>query len=309
VFLLSYFTYCFGMMRTVKSSHRRPLSKRSFLLLLVGILATALVATVMQVLPKARADTVNDVQVTQHDAEVSLRAGTATCVVRNRVTFQGDEKKVSQFVESVSKSARDLGMKAEASAGSNPPPGLTLTDLILSSEFELTQYAIAPENCSTEKTVVAHRGRKVLELPSWARGLIAAVAGVVVYLAVALAIVALFTFLAPEFIIWGDIIGGCVGGFASSFVSDWVKGVPMATNLTSAAVLCIVGAIAEVAVGTVRRQIVDTLRREVQDGLTRVVNMSVSRGTGLAASEVADVGVSFRTVSTRFADAIEEIPV
>ena len=305
MFLLSYFTYCFGMINTVKSPHRRPFSKRSLLLLLVGILAAALVATVMQVLPKARADTVNDVQVTQHDAEVSLKAGaTATCVVRNRATFQGDEKKVSQFVESASKSARDLGMKAEASAGSNPSPGLTSTDLILSYEFELTQYAIAPENCSTEKTIEAHRGRKVLELPSWARGMIAAVAGIVVYLAVVFAVTALFTFLAPEFIIWGEVIGGCVGGFASSFVSNWIKGVPQATNLTASAVQCIAGAVLNVTFGAVRRQMVDSVRGEVQDSLSRVTSMAMSRGTSTAASEVADFSASFRAISERFYDAI-----
>ena len=310
MFLLSYFTYCFGMINTVKSPHWRPFSKRSLLLLFVGILAAALVATVMQVLPKARADAVNDVQVAQYDAEASLKAGaTATCVIRNRATFQGDGRKVSQFVESASKSARDLGMKAEASAGSSPSPGLTSTDLILSYEFELTQYAIAPESCSTEKTVVAHRGRKAMELPSWARGMIAAVAAITVYLAVVFAVTALFAFLAPEFMIWGEVIGGCIGGFASSFVSNWFNGVPQAANLTASAVQCVAGAVLNVTLGTIKQQMIDVLCKEVQDGLSRVVSMAISRGTGAATSEVAEIGVSFRTVSTRFSDALAaELP-
>ena len=246
----------------------------------------------MQVIPKAHADTVNDVQVTQHDAEVSLKAGaTATCVVRNRTTFEGDEKKVSQFVESASKSARDLGMKAEAGAGSSPPPGLTSTDLILSYEFELTQYAIAPENCSTEKTIDAHRGRKVLELPSWARGMVAAVTGIAVYLAVVLAFTALFTFLAPEFLVWGEIIGGCVGGFASSFVSDWIKGVPQAANLTAAAVQCIAGALLNVTLSAVKQQMIDALRKGTQDSLTNVTSEAIARGPG---SPDSVFNISFR---------------
>jgi hypothetical protein len=246
----------------------------------------------MQVLPKARADAVNDVQVTQHDAEASLKSGaTATCVIRNRTTFEGAEKRVSQFIESASKSARDLGMKAEASAGSSPSPGLTSTDLILSYEFELTQYAIAPENCSTEKTIEAHRGRKVLELPSWARGMVAAVAGIAVYLAVVFAVTAWFTFLAPEFLVWGEIIGGCVGGFASSFASDWIKGVPQAANLTAAAVQCIAGALLNVTLSAVKQQMIDSLRKGTQDSLTNVTSMAMAGGPG---SPDSVFNISFR---------------
>ena len=112
----------------------------------------------MEVRPQARADTVNGVQVTQHDAEAWLKAGTtATCVIADTATLQGDEKGVSDFVDAVSKSARDLGMKVTAGGG-NVGSGLSQTHLSLSYEFELTQYAVSPESCSTEKTVEAHGG-------------------------------------------------------------------------------------------------------------------------------------------------------
>jgi len=47
------------------------------------------------------------------------------------------------------------------------------------------------------------------------------------------AVTALFAFLAPEFMVWGEVIGGCVGGFASSYVSNWINRVPQAANLTT----------------------------------------------------------------------------
>ena len=50
--------------------------------------------------------------------------------------------------------------------------------------------------------------------------MVAAAAAIAVYLGVVFAVTASFAFLAPEFMVWGEIIGGCIGGFASAFVSN-----------------------------------------------------------------------------------------
>jgi hypothetical protein len=314
MFPLSCSTYCFGMINTVRSPHGRPFSKRRLLLPLVGILAAAVVVTAMQVRPQAHAAAVNDVQVTEHGAEASLKDGpTATCVIRSRSTFQGEENRVSDFVESASRSARDLGMKVETGAGA-PAPGRVSTDLILSYEFELTRYAIAPENCSTEKAIDAHRGRKAIELPSWARGMVAALTAIIVYLAVVFSVTALFAFVAPEFMIWGEIIGGCIGGFASSFVSNFINGVPQAANLTSSTVQCVAGAVLNVTIGTLKQQMIESVRGHLVDAisrvgsirvdsLSRVVSMAISRGSG----RPAEVVESFRTAGSVLSEALGEV--
>jgi hypothetical protein len=291
------------MIYTVKTSHRRSVSKKPFLLPLVGILVVAVVATVMQVRPQARADTVNGVQVTQHDAEAWLKAGTtATCVITDTATLQGDEKRVGDFVDAVSKSARDLGMKVTVGGG-NVGPGLFQAHLSLSYEFELTQNAISPESCSTEKAVEAHRGRMVVQLPNWARGMVAAAAAVAVYLGVVFAVTALFAFLAPEFTVWGELIGGCIGGFASSFVSNWLNRVPQDANLTASAVQCVAGAVLNVTLGSLKRQMLDALRANVQHSLSRVVSMAISRGAGPA----EEIDESFRTAASTLSAAMEEL--
>ena len=322
MFPLSCPTYCFGMINTVRSPHWRSFPKRPFLLLLVGTLAAAVVATVMQVRPQAHAATVNDVQVTEHDAEAWLKAGTtATCVITSRATFQGEESRVSDFIQSASRSARDLGMKVEAGGGA-PARGVVSTDLILSYEFELTQYAIAPENCSTEKTIDEHRGRRAMELPSWARGMVAALAAIAVYLAVVFSVTALFAFIAPEFLIWGEIIGGCIGGFASSFVSNWLNGVPQSANLTASAVQCVAGAVLNVTLGSVKQQMVESLSLHLKDAvsrvgsirvdsLSRVVSMAIARGSGHVGevtTEITEIAESFRTAGSRLSDALGELP-
>ena len=324
MFPLSCSTYCFGMINTVRSPRWRPFSKRRFLLPLVGILVAAVVVTVMQVRPQAHAATVNDVQVTEHGAEAWLKAGTtATCVITSRATFQGEENRVSDFIESASRSARDLGMKVEAGGGASAR-GLVSTDLILSYEFELTRYAIAPESCSTEKVIEVHRGRKAMELPSWARGMVAALAAIAVYLAVVFSVTALFASIAPEFLIWGEVIGGCIGGFASSFVSNWINGIPQAANLTASAVQCVAGAVLNVTLGSLKQQMMESVRGHLVDAisrvgsirvdsLSRVVSMAISRGSNRPGeiteiTEIAgEVAESFRTAGSRLSDALGEV--
>ena len=291
------------MLRKLWSPPRRSFPKRPFLLLLVGILAAAVVATVIQVRPQAHADTINDVQVTQHNADASIKAGTtATCVITDTATLQGDENRVSEFIKSASKSALDLGMKVTTDGG-NTGPGLTSTNLILSYEIELTQYAIAPESCSTEKTVDAHRGRKAMELPDWARGLVASTAAIAVYLAVAFAVVTVFGFLAPEFAAYAELIGGCIAGFAASFVSNIINRVPRAANLTASAVWCVAGALLNLTIGTIRQEILEGLRDHISNDLASVVGEGVSRGAGHA----EEMTHSVRGVTGELADALAEV--
>jgi hypothetical protein len=256
------------------------------------------VATFLQVRPPSSAAEVNDVTISHGPTEVALKFGTEdTCVITTRTSISGDVDRVADAIEATSTSARQAGFVV-TTGGINPAPGLASYDLILSQEFTLSDFAVGPENCSTEQLIEEHRGRSTLELPAWARGMLAAAAGTAIYLAVVFATSALFTFLAPEFFIYGEIVGGCLAGFASTFVANLINQVPQDANLTQSAVQCVAGAILNVTLGPVKLKLVDTLRDALHTGrIAAVVEEAAGNvGSGSALRE-----------SSRYFDAQAEL--
>jgi hypothetical protein len=271
---------------------------KPILRLLIGIVLAALVATILQVAPQSSAATFNGVEVSQRGTEASIKAGTdSTCVVSSRANFSGDSAKVREFTDAASQTAAANGMKV-TTGSANPAPGTSSTDLILSYEFDMTAWSVAPENCSTSATLEAHRGRAAAELPSWARGMVASAAGVAVYLAVVFAVTALFTFLAPEFAIYGELVGGCVGGFASSYVANAINGVPQAANLTGSAVQCVAGALLNVTLGSVKTQMTDSLRNYL--GTSGAMD-AVTEGIGMSAGHAGELSSGYLSAANDFA--------
>lgn len=264
--------------------------------LIVGIVLVGLVATLLPALPRSMADTIGAVTITQGKAEAVVKDGTTeVCVIRATSTFNGDASKVGQLMEAVSQSARGSGMTAEASG----------SDLSLSQEFNLTQWSIAPEECSMDSLVSHSRGRSALEIPKWARGMLAAAANIAVYVAVTLSVMALFTFLAPEFEVYGLLVSGCVAGFASSYVGNLINQVPQQQNLTYSAAKCVAGAITNVTLARTVAQMMKALRAYLgTGGVGNVAGQAVVDNLALGESARTSITDSLRRESLRFAEAL-----
>ena len=218
-------------------------------LLVVAVVLVGLVVAVLQVLPRAQADTtVGDVTIAPRSPEAAIKAGTDdVCVISRTTNFTGDKTKVLEFMEAASKTARDNGTKVDTNE-TNPAPGVASYDLTLSYEFTHSEWSVAPARCSMDELTSVSRGRSMLEIPFWAQGIIAAAANVTVYMTITFAVMALFSFLAPEFEIYGLMISGCMGGFASNVVSNAINRVPLEASMTYAATQCVSGAIQNVTV-------------------------------------------------------------
>lgn len=295
-------TYLERMTTLLDPLPRRNATRRTALALLVGIVIAALVTTLMQVGPNASAATTsyNGVTVTQNATTASIVPGTTSnCVIRTTATFSGDETKANEFAQAAAEAARKNGASAMVGGPQNGE-----FELILRQEFELSQWAIDPVNCSTQATIEAHRGRVVLEMPEWARGMVASAAGLAVYLTITLAVTALFTFLAPELAIWGEVIGGCIGGFASTFVSNWINKVPQQANMTSSAVQCVAGAVLNVTLGAVKTQMVEKLRAYLGTGAAGAV------GDGIAASagHSGEISSEFQSAASQLSQELATVP-
>jgi hypothetical protein len=222
--------------------------------LFVVIVLTGLLATTLEVAPWSAAETINNVEVTQGAVEAALKPGTTSiCEVTDRATFAGDADRVHQFIDAETTSATANGMTVDV-GGSDPQPGFATYDVVLSYDVDLSTQNVSSSDCATSVILTPYRGRGTLQLPAWARGMIALAAGLAVYLAVVFAVTAIFAFLAPQFAYYGELLGGCVGGFASTYVANFMNGVKQAANLTNSAVQCISGAILNVSLGSVKKQ-------------------------------------------------------
>jgi hypothetical protein len=262
------------------------------MLLLVAVAVLGLVVTLIQGVPQARADVVNGVTVSQDSATAQIKDGTTSvCRVTDRASFDGGSSGVQQFIDAVSQTARTDGFSVDEN-GINPAPGQASEDLALSFDVDLAQFNLPASDCSTALDLTPYRGRGTLSVPPALRGLIAGAAGAAVYLAVTFAVVALFAFLAPEFIIAGELVGGCIAGFGSLSVMNYIQGVPVASNLTSAAVECIAGALVNVASGTVATQIRTTINGWLGRG-----SLGGAAGTGVA--EAAGDSSSISSVASQ----------
>jgi hypothetical protein len=232
----------------------------------VVVVLTGLLAATLQVAPRSAAETINNVEVTQAPAEAALKPGTTSvCEITDRATFAGDADSVRQFVDAETRSAAASGMTVDVGR-SDPEPGYASYDVVLSYDVDLSQENVSPGDCATSVTLTPFRGRGTLQLPAWARGIVALAAGLAVYLAVVFAVTAIFAFLTPQFAVYGELLGGCIGGFASTYVSNLMNGVKQAANLTNSAVQCISGAILNVSLGSLKKQMKDAIRAWLQAG-------------------------------------------
>lgn len=268
------------------------------LLLIIAVVLVGLVATVLPALPRSAAADVGGVTITKGGTEAVIKDGmTDVCVIRSTTSFSGDdESKAHDYMTAMASSAGDAGMKVETQ-------GL---DLILSQEFDLTAWSIAPAECSMDSIVSNSRGRSALELPEWARGFLAAAANVVVYVAVTLAIMALFTFLAPEFEVYGLMVSGCIAGFTSSYVGNLINQVPQQSNLTYSAAKCVAGAIQNITLGKVVSQMTKALRSWLGNDLGDAASSIVMDNLSLGASSRRSIANSL-DIAAR--DLAEELPV
>jgi hypothetical protein len=299
------------MTTTARPSPRGPVTRRPLLLLLVGALVAGLVATLLQVRPPSSAAEASevapssaaevaaeakDVTISHGQPEVALKFGTEdTCVVTSRTRISGEADRVAEVIEATSASAREAGYTVTTYPLSSAAGAV----LILSQVFSLSELGVGPASCSTAQVIDEHRGRDMLEVPRWARGMLAAAAAIAIYLVVVFATTTLFTWLAPEFLIYGEMLGGCVGGFASTYVANLINEVPQDANLTQSAVQCIAGAILNVTLGAVKGRLITELeawlgRTKVVEAVTEACENVSARISSRVSSEL---GQSFSRLS------------
>ena len=294
-----------NMNTATRHLYRRLSSRRPLLLLLVGTLAVALVATFLEVSPRSFAAPANEITVTHHEAQASIKSATEdTCRVESRTTLSGAEEVVHQAIVALSKVPQKEGWAVDTNEHDPPASGHSSVDLILSQDFDMSDEGATAEDCSTESTIEKHRGRETLSLPAWARGLVAAVAAIAVYLAVVFTVTALFVAFAPEFLFVGDLVGGCVGGFASTFVANHINKVERDANLVQSAVQCISGALLNVTLGKVKTQMVTSLNESLHGGK---VGAALEEGVGRSAGSSSEMSTEFGPVSSELGDTLQEL--
>lgn len=268
--------------------------------LVVATVLVGLVATYLPALPRSVADTLGGVTMTQGKPEAVIKDGTTdVCVIRTTSGFTGDATKFGPFMDALATSARDNGITVVASG----------SELTLSQEFNLTQAGVKPDECAIESLVSHGRGRELWQIPKWARGLLAATANVVVYVAVTLSVMALFAFLAPEFEVAGLLVSGCLAGFASSYVGNLINEVPQQANLTYSAAKCVAGAIQNVTLGKVVAQMMKAIRAWVGNGaMVEVTGQAVIDNLSLSESFRTAVSQDLSRVASDLGHALGEIP-
>jgi hypothetical protein len=280
----------------------RPFTKRPTLLTIVGVLVAAIVATVVAVIPESHAR--EGVTMEHRDVEAYIKEGTEnTCVIEAKAPVfatPGNTAAAVEFANAVTETAEAQGaIVIWGPDGGNQSDGRWMIDLRLQHEHQIEDAA----NCTTPAAVNAHRGRQTLELPSWARGMVASAAGLAVYLTVVFAVTAVFAFLAPEFAIYGELIGGCVGGFASTYVANYINRVPNDANLTASAVQCIAGAILNISLGSLKKQMVDAIRGHVDNGLETAMESGMRHGAG----HHGEIAAEFASARSQFSVELDEL--
>jgi hypothetical protein len=275
-------------------------SRPTVLYLVVASVLVGLVATFLPALPRSMADTLGGVSIAQGKPEAVIKDGaTDVCVIRTTSRLSGDESRFGPFMDTLATSARDNGITVVASG----------SELTLSQEFNLTQAGITPDECAIESLVTRSRGRDLVEIPKWARGLLAAAANVVVYVAITLSVMALFAFLAPEFEVVGLMVSGCLAGFASSYVGNLINEVPQQSNVTYSAAKCVVGAIQNVTLGKVSAQMMKAIRAWVGNGaMVDVTGQAVIDNLSLSESFRTAVSQDLSRVASDLGRALDTIP-
>ncbi|RDI19358.1 hypothetical protein DFR72_117200, partial [Lentzea flaviverrucosa] len=114
--------------------------------------------------------------------------------------------------------------------------------------------------CSIAK-VTPHKGRATLALPSWAKGVIAALASAASYVVVLLGIEAAILAAFPAGAFAATAVAGCVAGGVQSFVYLYIMGVTdQGKQIASALGNCLAGSALSLGLGQVRNVVLNWVR-------------------------------------------------
>ncbi|USX56252.1 hypothetical protein [Lentzea sp. HUAS12] len=121
-------------------------------------------------------------------------------------------------------------------------------------QFTVTAFSdvrgVATRDCIAQK-VAPHKGRTLGQIPSWVKGILAALAATALYVAVAvLATAATELATGGTASLLAAIIGGCVAGAASAFAANYIYGTTNKSKLIRDSLYgCLVSAVAGGALG------------------------------------------------------------
>ena len=159
------------------------------------------------------------------------------------------------------------------------------------------------DDCSTEAVVLEHRGRKTMSLPSWARGLVSAAAATSVYLAVTFAVTAATAMTTPELFFAGQLISGCVAGFALKFVGNYINGVKQDPNLVESGVWCVTDAIMNASFDdAMEKKLLTALQGWFHDGAVA----ALEEGVGRSAGHAAEMTEEFSSLNEEFGESLQK---
>ncbi|USX56285.1 hypothetical protein [Lentzea sp. HUAS12] len=169
----------------------------------------------------------------------------------------------------------------------NGVPGLRYDFLRTNgTQLELRTYHVLRESywgipsghCSITK-VSQHKGRATLELPGWARGVIAALASAASYVVVVLGVEAALLAAFPAGAVAATAIAGCVAGGVQSFVYLYIMGVTdKGKQISSALGNCVAGSALALGLGQVRNIVLNWVRAQGAQAI-----LSVAPGADAAA--------------------------
>ncbi|USX56284.1 hypothetical protein [Lentzea sp. HUAS12] len=180
----------------------------------------------------------------------------------------------------------------------NGVPGLRYDFLRTNgTQLELRTYHVLRESywgipsghCSITK-VSQHKGRATLALPSWAKGLIAALASAAIFVAIVLGVEAAILAAFPAGAVAATAVAGCVAGSVQNYVYNAIVGVTDKSALIATAVVnCFTGAALGLGLGQVRNIVLNWVktRAAAQISATASGASGAAINTGVAQTAAA----------------------
>jgi len=225
-----------------------------------------------------------EVDVVQDQPYAAIEQGTtSTCLITDQLMISGPVQDESTFLSDVNDAATQAGLSPSDSQNSGTGDVNEFVDLNATANVGNDQ-----SDCSAAYlTSVLKQGGSGTSRPQWVRGAAGAMTSEVVFGLVSQAIENFFTNTNPTNVWDGEIIGGCLAGYAGNVLSNLAQGIAQPQDLASNTVTCLSNALTN----TGFKSGATWIAGQIQNLLIATIP-TISEPTALAAPAVADVGLA-----------------
>lgn len=226
-----------------------------------------------------------EVDVVQDQPYAAIEQGTtSTCLITDQLMISGPVQDESTFLSDVNDAATQAGLSPSDSQNSGTGGDVNeFVDLDATANVGNDQ-----SDCSAAYlTSVLKRGRSGTSQPQWVSGAAGAMTSEVVFGLVSQAVENFFTNVNSANVWDGEIVGGCLAGYAGNVLSNFAQGIAQPKDLASNTVTCLSNALTSTGFTSGATWVAG----QIQNLLIATIP-TISEPTALAAPAVADVGLA-----------------